>query len=160
MREPAALVDHERVEGVPGRDEHVLAAVNLVGLGRVRDTADSRVPQRLAVPGIKSHEVAASIAREDHVARRREHAAGSARVGQARKLVAPGGFARLVVDSRQDSSATRRHWRPSCPRAHRAARIRVGQIQDVEAVALVDIEEPGPRRVRGRRPVGHAALDG
>ena len=42
---------------------------------------------------------------------------------------------------------------------HRAARIGIGQIDDVEAVVLLHVEQAGVGRIRGRRPVGHAAFD-
>src|SRR5688500_8578105 len=65
-RRTVTSVKSKRVERVADRDEDVLLAVEEIGLRRVRDVADPRVPQRLALLGIERDEVAAAVAGEEH----------------------------------------------------------------------------------------------
>ena len=71
----------------------------------------------------------------------------------------PDGSTGPVVD-RRESIATRPHRHPVLPpKPHRAARIRIGQIEKIEPVVLLRVEEPGIRIERRRLPIRNAALD-
>src|SRR6185503_17277988 len=81
-------IQRKRKQRVAGGDQHVLAAVDHVGLGRVRHLADRRVPQRVAVGGIVGDEVAVRIAAEEELARRRQQPL-AASIGDRPVLVLP-----------------------------------------------------------------------
>src|SRR5687768_14393962 len=117
------------------------------------------MPQWLAVGGVEGDEIAAAVAGEYELAGGREESARSAGAGDAREHMTPHRLAGLVVDPVQRARprpdiADRLSGEP-----HRAARIGFGQVEDVEPVALVDVEEARLRRERRRRPVDHAPLD-
>ena len=150
-------VEDEGDERVAAGCQHVLLAIEHVGLRRIRDAAEPRVPQWLPVRRVE--------ARRGCRRRRRRRPAGQP---WSTSRVAPPPpvsgwrqttFAGLRIDRRHEIS--RRHASTALHAAetHRSARIGVDQVSDRQIVVLADIEEPGVRRVRGRRPVRRAAAD-
>ncbi len=64
-------VHRKREQSVIDRDQHVLAAIDQIGLRCVRDVADTAVPHQLATGRVESHEIATPVASEHHPAGRR-----------------------------------------------------------------------------------------
>src|SRR5262249_60164649 len=87
------FVQRECVQRVAYGDEHVLLPVERVGFRRVRRRSDARMPQRIAGGGVVGNEVAAAVAREEHLPCRGEDAAAPAARG---KFVPPRHLAGLV----------------------------------------------------------------
>src|SRR6476646_6090544 len=58
-------VQRERVQLIVHRDEHVLMAVDRVGLRGVRRPSDARVPERLPCLGVTRDEVSSCVAAEE-----------------------------------------------------------------------------------------------
>jgi len=84
---------------IAGGDEQILMAVDHVGLRRVGDLADARVPKDFAVGGVIRNEVAADVSGEDEFAGSRENAVAAAEAAaDAGVAMTPGNFAGFIVD--------------------------------------------------------------
>src|SRR5678815_2176005 len=79
-----SLLQVEREKSVPGGDQQVLLPVQRVGLGRVRNLANPRVPQDLPVGGIVRDNVPAHVPCKDQLAGCREHAGTAAAARRTR----------------------------------------------------------------------------
>ena len=120
-----------------------------VGLRRVAQPADAGVPQRVPVGRVERHEVAAAVTGEHQLARGGQKADAAAGAVDAGELVPPHRLAGLVVDRAQGARPRADLTDGLARESHRSARVGFGQVDDVEAVALVRVEQSGVRRVRG-----------
>ena len=153
-------VQRERVQRIVHCDEHVLMAVDRVGLRGVR-----RPPMRACQSGLPSCRVERATKLPPASPPKSRPPAVVSRPPDPPPPLTPGYGWRHATLPVLESIAVRNDARRAdacdslAAQSHRAARIGVRQVEDVEAVVLADVEQAGVRRVRRRRPVRHATFD-
>src|SRR4249919_3020725 len=149
-------VEDEGDERVAAGCQHVLLAIEHVGLRRIRDATEPRVPQWLSCCRVEGDEVAGAIAGEDQPASGGQHTRCPTAAGER---MTPDHFCGLRIDRRHEISRRHASTALHAAEAHRSARIGVDQVCDRQTVVLGHIEETRVRRVRRWRPVRRAAAD-
>src|ERR1041384_1869888 len=135
-------------------------AVEHIRLGGVRDAADVRVPEGLAVRRVEGDQVAAEIALEEQFAGSGQDTVETAATAGTRVLMAPDDLCGFRIDGGEISAERAQTALFLAAEAHGAARIGLGEIVHGVAVLLRHIEEAGIRRVSRRRPIRNSAVRG
>ena len=116
-----------------------------------------RVPQDFARASVIRHDVAARIAREEQTSGGGQHAVANV-APKAGITVTPRDFAGLVIDRRKERAERAETGFILAAETHGASRIGLREVVHGVGVVLGDVEQAGIGRVRGRRPVGGAAV--
>src|ERR1700722_15588845 len=110
--------------------------------------ADPGMPERLAGCGVMRNDVAIAISSENKTASGSEHSTSAAGAGDIR--MAPGDGSCLVIDRGQKIAGGTQGDLFMSAKAHGAARVEIGQIEDGMCVGFGCVEKAGVR-IEGRR---------